>query len=136
MAIHEANREHQRTVEEELHRAEVQRKAIAVQAGVPLSPVRSLPPAPPQPAWFHPQFQQSFVQPQSFQTSEQPQSSSGAHQGVAVSSSSGWADATYGLASYFFDPAFDTLFPASGPSDFGNQDTDGTQEDDNVADDK
>ena len=127
MAIHEANREHQRTVEEELHRAEVQRKAIAVQAGVPLSPVHSLPPAPPQPAWFHPQFQQSFVQ---------PQSSSGAHQGVAASSSSGWADATYGLASYFFDPAFDTLFPASGPSDFGNQDTDGIQEDDNVADDK
>jgi len=90
MDINEANKEHQRLVQEELHRAEVQHKVIAEEAGVPLSPVRLLPPAPPQPAWFHPQFQQSSAQPQSFAQSEQPKSSSHAQQGVGASPSSGW----------------------------------------------
>jgi hypothetical protein len=137
MATSEATRDYQRTVQEELHRAEVQRKAIAMQAGVQLSPVRSLPPAPPQPAWFHPQFQQSFVQPQSFEQPqfgphERPQSSSQAQQGVGASSSSGWAAATYGLVSFFFDPAFDALYPANSPSTFGGHETRAIHEDNNV----
>ena len=64
MAIYEANREHHRFIQEELHRTEVQRKMIAEHVGVTLSPVRPLPPAPQQPEWWNPLFQQSFVQPQ------------------------------------------------------------------------
>jgi len=78
MAIYEANREHHRFVQEELHRAEVQRKMIAEHEGVTLSPVRPLPLATQQPEWWNPLFQQSFVQPQQtqFDTNEQPQASS------------------------------------------------------------
>ena len=74
MAIYEANREHHRFVQEELHRAEVQRKMIAEHVGVTLSLVCPLPPAPQQPEWWNPLFQQSFVQPQQtqFDTDEQP----------------------------------------------------------------
>jgi len=44
--------------------------------------------------------------------------------------------ATYELASYFFDPAFDTLYPATDTSNFGGHETGETQEEDDIDNDK